>query len=455
LKNLFILFFGILFLISSSSFAQVASCPSADDEEKKLNAVREMAKTSCGSGEFASADSFNYDIDWTAKDKNLPTSDAQISKALGSLKCGYLLTVCTTGSSVKVGLFVDYISTTQQTFNKVYTGQVSSSNKAGSGSIKSIKLDKGEGNLVWSYGSDTEKKFSKDINKFKFMLPNENIVLSIFESFFIQSKRFRFEAGVNCIARQEIIMPMPGGDDEDDDEANAESSVNSSIDSKATLPEKLEKVAYAYNFMFLKVGTENTLQPYTAADLKSHGVYLENLDDFPKDKNILMAFIGIAVMPDHIEMDVFALLTDPKGDALSLYDFTQAMFSVQTTVKAGLNTEKGSLDDIMVIFERENFNDTKRSLLAQRKATKGGMDVIDVADGKAKVYSGTPWTAKDDNASTFKTGGTKVAFSSVFRKTSPTSPLNLTDEVSGLKKTFLKAAINRAQKKWVNELLGK
>jgi hypothetical protein len=454
LKNLFVLFFGIFTLISTTSFAQGVSCPSQDDEEKKLNVVKEISKKSCGSGEFASADSLNYDIDWSAKDKSLSTSESALGKAIGSVKCGYLFTVCTTGSTVKATLFVDYISTTQQTFNKVYTGTVGSSNKTDSGSIKSIKLDKEEGNIVWSYGADTDKKFSKDINKFKLILTKDNIILSIFESFFVQSKRFIRAAGVNCVARQEIIMPMPGGDDDDED-ANAENDLNSTIDSKAPLPEKLEKVAYAYNFMFLNVGTESKLQPFTAAELKTQGVYLENLEDFPKDKNILMAFMGITILEDHIEMDVFALLTDPNGDALSLYDFTQPMYSVQTTVKAGIKTEKGSLDDLMLIYEKENFGNLKRSLLAQRKATKGGMDVIDIADGKARVFSGTPWVAKDDVASTFKAGGTKVAFNSVFRKTGSTSPLNLTDEVGGLKKAALKIAIGRAQKKWVNELLGK
>ncbi len=435
MKRLFISFFAVSIFISCSVFAQTSL----------IDKLKENSQKACGTGEFTSADSLNYGIDWKSTDPNVTIGDSALAKALGSTKSEYLLTACVSGTDAKVTLYIKYTQTTDKIFMASYSGKVA---EGGTAALKTFSLNDGDVTVVWSYGPDKNKQFSKDINKFSITLIKDKLSLDIEESFYIQGKRFKEEAGVDAIKRQEIIIPeLAAGDPEDDDD-------NVKVDDSKTMPKKIETVGYTYSMVFIDVEADsNKLTPFLPEDLKSQGVTFSAIDNFPKDKQILLAMFGVLVKADHIELDVFALLKDPIGGDVDLYDFTQSMYSVKTLVR-GSKTEKGGLDEIVLLFESGTTN--KSSSLMWRKATKGGLDIINVAiGGKSKTYSGSPWAAKDADISLFAAKKTKIDFNSTFMNTTDTKEMSITDDFSKVELAGAKIKINSMEKKWVKELLDK
>ncbi|MEI6080750.1 MAG: hypothetical protein WCQ53_08975, partial [bacterium] len=114
MKRLFISFFAVSIFISCSVFAQTSL----------IDKLKENSQKACGTGEFTSADSLNYGIDWKSTDPNVTIGDSALAKALGSTKSEYLLTACVSGTDAKVTLYIKYTQTTDKIFMASYSGKV-------------------------------------------------------------------------------------------------------------------------------------------------------------------------------------------------------------------------------------------------------------------------------------------------------------------------------------------
>jgi hypothetical protein len=422
-------------------------------QESMMEKLKGAQERACTNGTFFYGDDKAYNLNNKQTDPS-KAQESELYKAIGSQKQEFFIATCTEDNNVKLAIYIK--PTNAKFYYKVFSGTQDATGMA--------TLDGGNINLMHTLIPDPQKQFADDINKLEINFLNDGVFVEYSESFFEQSKGFDRESSRNGSDRIEMIIPFVAppekpekdGTQEDWDEYYLELKEHeaSLLELEKPFIERLQKVGYTYSMLFIKVEGKK-MGSFSMEDLRSYGVNLSGLDKFPKDQPIELLFIGVMAKKGHYELDIVSILRGGEKGKDLIY-FEQTNYSKKVPIRLG-DTPSGSKDNIMLIYEYCQYvTDCKPSIFISRKASRNGLDVIDISD-TASVRSawGEPdWTMKPNTSADFVKDGQKLNLNATFIRSNSVN-LNLTEDESAAVILVIKQKVSKIQKQYVKELLGK
>jgi hypothetical protein len=441
--------FRILFIAISLFFLNLCNLFAQDNIMQKIKEAQEKL---C-SGEFFYGDYYSYDLSHTRSDPD-KAENSELYKAVNTSKKVFFISTCTEGRNVRLAIYSK--PENDKFYFKVFEGTKDQNGI--------VTLDSGNIKLKHELIADPNKQFSGDINKMDISFFNDGIELIFVESFFEQSKIFKKLSSHNGSDRIEMIVPFvappeklerdASQEDKDDYNEEMQEYEASLLELEKPLLERLEKAGYTYSFLFIKVDGKK-MGEFTLEELKLQGVNLSGLEKFPQDLPLELLFIGLKEEKGHYQLDITSILKGgDKGK--DIVEFQQTNYSKQVFLSLG-DTPSGSKDNIMLFYEFCQFiTDCKPSLFISRKATRNGIDIIDMGNSTSarSVWGDDTWTAYPcTHADLFK-GNEGLNLNAKFIRSNSIN-INHTEDENAAVVLLIKQKVGKIQKQYVKELLGK